>query len=133
VPRSVLFVDDSPLAAALYVRRFQEKGLAVVSASSFRGATELTLATVGAAVLDIDLGDGWGPDLAVLLRQRAPTLPIAFITAGGAPAMTDRAKALGRVFDKPADIERTLFWVLSSLAAEDAPVSSVRSGPRSSR
>lgn len=66
-----------------------------------------------AALLDLDLGDGSGIDLAHFLRQASPALPIAFFTAGSDADAISRAKLLGPVFSKPEQLDAAVAWALS--------------------
>ena len=110
-PAPILFVDDSPVARLAVQRRLTEYGLAAVILASAAEAASVTGCAFAAALLDIELGDGFGTDLAARLRAEAPALPIAFLTAGGpAPQLADAAH-LGPVFSKTSELEDAVRWV----------------------
>jgi DNA-binding response OmpR family regulator len=112
--RAVLFVDDSALARARVVRALGEHGFAVTALGSTREAEHLDPNAFAAALLDIELDDGFGPDLAERLRSAAPGLPIAFLTGGGPEQVIDQAKAIGPVFSKTSDVDEAFGWVVKS-------------------
>lgn len=58
----------------------------------------MALAGLACAVLELDLGDGDGTDLAASLLAKRPSLPIAFFTAGASPSLVESARARGPVF-----------------------------------
>jgi hypothetical protein len=64
------------------------------------------------ALLDLDLGDGNGVDVAEFLQIHQPNLPIAFFSGGASPAVMTRARALGPVFRKPDELDEAVAWVL---------------------
>lgn len=114
----VFVADDSPLVRAAVVRRIKGAGYDVVEVDSVRAAAALVsdgLASdgLGCALLDLDLGDGWGTDVAEKLRANAPALPIAFFTSEQAGERVERAKTFGPVFSKPEDIDGAIAWVAS--------------------
>ena len=110
--RTVLFVDDSAVARAATVRRLGREGLVVTALGSSREAERVDPTRFAAALLDIELGDGFGPDLAALLRRAAPSLPIAFLTGGGPGAVLDAARAIGPVFEKAAGVDEAIDWLV---------------------
>jgi DNA-binding response OmpR family regulator len=116
-PSSVLFVDDSELARVAAQRKLSELGIDVITLGSSREATSIDATRFAAALLDIDLGDGWGTDVAQKLRDLAPGLPIAFLTGGTSPQQVDVAQSLGPVFSKSEDPEAAFSWIASVVAA----------------
>jgi DNA-binding response OmpR family regulator len=122
MPR-VLLVDDSPVALHLLAHGVQAKGIAVRQASSVGAAQGMTpeeLGGLAGAVLDIDLGDGNGVDLAVWLRAAHPALPIAFFTGEASSQLAERARRLGPVFGKN-DVEPVLAWVGAVCGGQPPP------------
>jgi DNA-binding NarL/FixJ family response regulator len=109
----VFVADDSPLVRAAVTRRVREAGLEVVEAESVKAAADVDPAGLACALLDLDLGDGWGTDIAERLRASAPDLAIAFFTSEEGGARVDQAKALGPVFAKPGEIDGAIAWVVS--------------------
>ena len=117
MPHFVLFVDDSAFARAATARMLGERGLDVTVLGSREEAEAVDPCRFAAALLDLELGDGFGTDVASLLRRAAPTLPIAFLTAGGPPAVLERARQLGPVFSKLGDVDAAIGWVVAAVAA----------------
>jgi two-component system, response regulator RegA len=115
--RTILFVDDSALARAAAVRGIGELGLPVTALGSWREAEGVDPTRFAAALLDIELGDGSGPDLAALFRRASPALPIAFLTGGGAASVLDAARAIGPVFEKSAGVDAAIVWVVEAARA----------------
>jgi CheY-like chemotaxis protein len=109
--RSVLFVDDSALARATATRLFAERGIVVTVAATTREAAEVDPTSIAAALLDIELDDGLGTDLAERLRTSAPRLPIAFLTAGNQEPVLDAARSFGPVFLKSSEVEDAVSWI----------------------
>src|SRR4051812_44169622 len=105
MPPCVLFVDDSPLARVSASRMLGERGLRVTALGSHSETLAVDAQSFAAALLDLELGDGLGTDVAARLRLAAPALPIAFLTAGGPPPVLDEARRLGPVFSKTGDVE----------------------------
>jgi DNA-binding response OmpR family regulator len=115
--RAALIADDTAIARAAVVRRLAADGIVCVEASSAGGASAIDPSGLSCALLDLDLGDGNGVDVAVALRKRRSDLPVAFFTAGTSPAVLARASALAPVFSKPDDLDRAIAWVLACAAA----------------
>lgn len=110
----ILFVDDSAVVRFAVKRRLVEGGLEVTTFASATEASGIDGGDFAAALLDIELGDGFGPDLAARLRQGAPSLPIAFLTAGGPPETLDAAARLGPVFSKASEVEDAVRWIVEA-------------------
>lgn len=111
--RRVLVADDSPLVRLTLARRLHAEGWDVVESDSAKAASEVDASTLVCAVLDLDLGDGWGTDVAARLRTAAPELPIAFFTSEKTGDVVDRARSIGPVFAKPDDVDRAIEWTVS--------------------
>jgi two-component system response regulator PilR (NtrC family) len=110
----VLFVDDSAVARVALNRRLVALGLDVVMFGSAAEASAAHGATFSAALLDIELGDGYGPELAARLREEAPGLPIAFLTAGGPAEVLAAAARLGPVFSKTSEVDDAVRWIAAA-------------------
>jgi CheY-like chemotaxis protein len=111
--RTVLLVDDSAVARRLLAGRLVAEGYAIHelgSVQSGRGLGGAVLAGFSCAVLDLELGDGDGTDLAATLLAKRPNLPIAFFTAGSTPSLVESARARGPVFLKP-NLAAVIAWV----------------------
>jgi len=114
----VLYVDDSALARAAAARLLGARGLDVVLASSLSEARSIEPETLAVALLDLEIGDDFGPAVAELLRARAPALKIAFLTATEGGDMLESARAIGPVFRKDTELDRAVMWVATSAAGE---------------
>ncbi len=107
---TVLLVDDSPVARRALGARLSSQGFEVREAASAQAARALDLGSITCAVLDLQLADGDGTDLATSLLSRRPGLPLAFFTAGGIPSLVESARCRGPVFLKP-DLAPLLSWI----------------------
>jgi CheY-like chemotaxis protein len=107
---TVLLVDDSPVVRRVLTQRLVAEGFDVRAEPSAAAARAVDRATLSCAVIDIELPDGSGADLAGELLQRRPSLPVAFFTAGASDAVMDQARAHGPVFSKP-DFEPLVAWI----------------------
>lgn len=108
----VLFVDDSPVARATTRKLIAEKGLDVTVCSSLAEARQVDPTTLGAALLDLEVGEERGTDLATALRTRKPTLPIAFLTAAAKGELYESAQTFGPVFNKVSELEKAIGWLV---------------------
>ena len=77
----VLIADDSPVARFSVSQRVRAAGFEVVESDSVASASKVDPSTLACALLDFDLGDGFGVDVAARLRARSGSLPIAFFTS----------------------------------------------------
>ena len=109
----VLVADDSPLVRAAVIRRIRDTGRELVEADSVASAAKVDASALACALLDLDLGDGWGTDVAERLRSAAAELPIAFFTSEQGGDRVERAKTFGPVFAKPEEIDGAIAWVVS--------------------
>lgn len=112
----VLLADDSAVVRVALARRFKSAGLEVVEAGSVKEAKALDPTTVDVAVLDFDLGDGYGDEIAAHLRASKPDLPLCFFTSSTKDAH-DRAGPYGRIFTKPEQSDAVIGWVLAQKLA----------------
>ena len=74
-------------------------------------AAKLDAAHLTCALLDLELGDGLGTDVAELLRKGQTALPIAFFTSTRTPEVLARAAKFGPVFEKPDQLDQAIDWV----------------------
>jgi CheY-like chemotaxis protein len=107
---TILLVDDSPVARRVLARRLAAEGFDVREEGSFGAGRKVEPGPLSCAVIDLELGDGDGTDLAAALLGRRPSLPVAFFSAGAAPSLVESARARGPVFHKP-DVEPLVAWV----------------------
>ncbi|MFO0556052.1 MAG: response regulator [Polyangiaceae bacterium] len=103
-------VDDSAVARARVARELTTSGFEIVLAASLREASACDPTRISAAILDIEIGEDSGIDLARTLRSRAPELPIAFMTATSQSDLVDRAAAFGPVFSKVEEVSDVVRW-----------------------
>jgi CheY-like chemotaxis protein len=108
--RTILLVDDSPVARRVVARRLVAEGFRVREEATAAAARGVELASLACAVIDLDLPDGDGTELAAALLGARPSLPLAFFTAGASAALVERARAHGPVFTKP-QLEPLVAWI----------------------
>jgi CheY-like chemotaxis protein len=116
----VLVVDDSQVARRVLSRRLTDEGFQVKEAPSVKAASKVDVAAIACAILDLELPDGDGTNLADALLSRRSTLPLAFFTTGASPALVQSARACGPVFIKP-DVEPLVAWVKRALRPSQPP------------
>lgn len=110
MPQRVLIADDSAVVRHALVRRVKDAGFEVVEHASCASAVSVDATTLCCALLDYDLGDGTGLDVATHLRDARATLPIAFFTSTPAD-VAPQAAGLGPVFAKPSDLDAAIEWI----------------------
>jgi two-component system C4-dicarboxylate transport response regulator DctD len=113
---TILLVDDSPVARRAVARRLESEGFDVRQEGSAAAARAVDAGQLAGAIIDIELPDGSGVDLAAELRARAPSLPVAFFTATASPTVVAQARPHGVVFSKP-DLEPLVAWAARSAAS----------------
>ncbi len=118
--RTVLLVDDSAVVRRVLARRLEAEGFQVCEASSMAMARKVDFATLGCAIIDLELPDGDGTDLARLLLEKRPALSVAFFTMGTAPSLMEGARSRGPVFLKP-DVNPVLAWVKRTTRPSQPP------------
>ena len=109
----VLIADDTSVARAAVVRRLQNDGVTCLEVATAAAARAVDPARIACALLDLDLGDGNGVDVATEFLARRADLPIAFFTAGATAELQRRARAIAKVFAKPDDLAAAIAWVKS--------------------
>jgi CheY-like chemotaxis protein len=111
MPRRVLIADDSAVARVIVARRVRADGMEVEERDSVAGASTVEPSRLVCALLDLELGDGLGTDVAERLRDRDRALPIAFFTSAHRSEVTALAETFGPVFAKPGEIDKAIDWV----------------------
>jgi DNA-binding response OmpR family regulator len=109
--RRVLIADDSAVARVTLARRVRAAGFEVIEHDSVASASTVDATTIACALLDFDLGDGLGVDVAARLRQAASSLPIAFFTSTTESEFVARASTFGPVFAKPDELDAAIDWI----------------------
>lgn len=107
----VLFLDDSPIARARTSRLITERGIDVEVCANQAEAEAVDPATLHAALLDLEVGEERGTDVAETLRRASPELPIAFLTAATDGQLVATARAFGPVFDKLSELDAAMRWL----------------------
>jgi CheY-like chemotaxis protein len=98
---TVLIVDDSKLARMVATRALAElqPGWQRVEAGSAAEALDIMAEQqIDVALIDFNMADKDGLELATELRQARPELPIAIITANTQDEIISRARAIGASF-----------------------------------
>ena len=113
--RRVLIVDDSAVARLTLKKRIEARGLQVETKESVADCEAVDASTYDAALLDFDLADGTGADVAERLRETSPGLPIAFFTASDDAEALSAAESIGPVFKKP-ELDRAVDWLAATKA-----------------
>jgi len=110
-PLPALIADDTATARTAVVRALRRRGVSYVEAGTASAAKAVDAFSIACALLDLDLGDGTGVEVARSLLAARPELPVAFFSAGAAQDVLTEARALGPVFRKPDDLVRAIAWV----------------------
>lgn len=99
-----LIVEDDPVVARSIARRLLREGYTVSLAQTCRAARAAG-GDFQVAVLDLDLPDGSGADLADELLRLGAVRHIVFYTGSLDNAQRERASSFGHVVDKASDVE----------------------------
>ena len=109
--RRVLIADDSAVARVSVARRVRANGIVVEERDSVASASSVDVEGLACALLDLDLGDGLGTEIAARLRAGADALPIAFFSSTSSPEVLAQAATFGPVFAKPDELDLAVDWV----------------------
>lgn len=107
----VLVCDDSAVVRVSVARLVRAAGHDVLEKDSAASGSTVDATTLACALLDLDLGDGSGADVAMSLQRTNPSLPIAFFTSERSGDHFTRAKAIGPVFAKPDELTAAVAWI----------------------
>lgn len=113
----VLIADDSAVARLTLVREVRAAGIEVVEHESARTASAVDARDLACALLDLELGDGDGTDVASCLRSACAELPVAFFSSATEGELLVRARAIGPVFAKPQELGDAVAWVVAQTRA----------------
>jgi len=102
-----LIVEDDPVVARSIARRLLREGYTVSLAQTCRAARAAG-SGFHVAVLDLDLPDGSGADLADELLRLGAVRHIVFYTGSLDSAQRERASLLGNLVDKASDVEEVI-------------------------
>jgi DNA-binding response OmpR family regulator len=106
-PTRALIVEDDPVVARSIARRLLRDGYIVSLAQTCRAARAAG-AGFQVAILDLDLPDGSGADLADELLRLGAVRNVVFYTGSLDHAQRQRASVLGAIIDKGRDVEEVL-------------------------
>lgn len=106
-PTRALIVDDDPVVARSIARRLLREGYTVSLAQTCRGARASGLG-FQVAILDLDLPDGSGVDLADELLRLGAVRGIVFYTGSLDASLRDRALGFGALIDKTCELEEVI-------------------------
>lgn len=128
----VLVVEDYPPLAKVVAIAIHRAGHQVERVGSVARA----LAGFGCfdlAVIDLDLPDGLGTDLARELRARGRLGSVIFFTSTKDHELKDAAEELGRVVHKESGVEELMHWVRRTTQEDRAMAQVVGAGPEALR
>ncbi len=109
---TVLVVDDSAVARHLLGVKLRAAGAVVIEATSVNDAREIDPDGLDAALLDLDLGNGDGVEVATLLLAQRADLPLAFFSSETSGPLFLRAKAIAQIFSKE-NSDDAVAWAIS--------------------
>lgn len=117
--RMLLCIDDSPAILELEKRVFEESGFLVVTAASARRGLKLAiLYAFDAVLLDYQMPEMSGHDLAYEIRRLRPETPVVMFSGGDIPEAT--RKLVDAVVPK-TDAHRELVPTVSRLCDRSTP------------
>jgi CheY-like chemotaxis protein len=102
-----LIVEDDPVVARSLARRLLREGYTVSLAGTCRAARAAG-GGFQVAVLDLDLPDGSGAELANELLRLGAVRGIVFYTGSLDAAQRERASAYGQVIDKTQNLDKVI-------------------------
>ena len=135
-PANILIVDDDEVLGGVLSRVLMAKDRTITQASSSAQALELVEQNPPQlALLDFDLPDSNGLNLALKLRSRHADLPLIMITARPVVEMQypDIAQLFTRVMTKPPDLQDLRQSVETALGNGGAPVNKVKGAAKPRR
>jgi CheY-like chemotaxis protein len=127
-PLRTLIVEDDPVVARSIARRLLRDGYTVTLASSCRAARAAGKGFLS-AVLDLDLPDGSGAELADAVLRDGAVQSVVFYTGSMDADLRTRAASYGPVIDKSDDLDE----IVRALEPQRSvpPVSTFAPAPRS--
>ena len=132
LPQRLLVVEDDVTVARALSRTLARAGSSVATARSCSAALSLPQ-SFDFAILDLDLPDGNGVDLARALMTSSRVPGVLFFTSSTDPALLARARRMGSVVAKSLGTGPVLA-LLGSIASEvmDVPESGTARSPHAS-
>lgn len=111
---AILLVDDSPVARAVATEHLRVHGVPVTAVATAREAVDCDPKNFAGALLDLQLEDGSGTEVAVHFRRSLPDFPVAFLTAEVSLGHLTTAVALGPVFSKARGMDAAIDWAVGA-------------------
>jgi len=127
LPQRLLVVEDDVTVARALSRTLARTGYSVAVTRSCSAALALTQ-SFDFAILDLDLPDGNGVDLARTLLASAKVPSVLFFTSSNDQALLARARCLGSVITKSLGTSPILSY-LTTLGSESADPPQSRTTP----
>jgi DNA-binding response OmpR family regulator len=112
---NVLVVEDDPSVSKALRRKLLQAGHSIESRSHCESARHV-VGTFDFAVLDLELPDGNGIDLAADLLARGVVQSAVFYTGAADPALLARAAKVGLVVSKNQSVDELLHCAYQSVA-----------------
>ncbi len=120
----LLLVEDEPIVRELAAEYLREHGYEVLEAEDATGGLELfkRMPALDLLITDVGLPNGMnGRQLADIIRETAPNLPVLFITGYAGAARLDELDAGMRILAKPFTLPVLRAQVERILSAKTAP------------
>ncbi|MGC4093628.1 MAG: response regulator [Polyangiaceae bacterium] len=128
----VLVLDDDPLVRRGVSRALRVAGHDVVTLERCSGVRELSRG-FDVAILDLELPDGSGVEVASELLALGTTQGVVFFSGAGDPVLLRRAERLGEVVAKSTNLDSLLAAVDSSQRRARAHTRRLRPTQRTAR
>ena len=115
----LLVVDDDPAVSGMLDRSLSRHGFACDAVNTPQEALDRAAqGTYVAAFVDLVMPGRNGAELARLLREQAPGLPVGVLTGyANSPLIAEARRAGARVFAKPVSIEDLVAFLDEELPA----------------
>jgi len=118
----VLLVEDDERLRSIIARNLWARGYVVLQAASFRDAIDQTAIKPGVVILDINLPDASGWDVAEWLQAQDLSVPVIAISGYAAPTREQvRHYRLAAFLPKPFPISKLMQLVQQYAAAGRVP------------
>ena len=130
--RKVLVVDDDPVVGKSFDRVLSGKGYAVITAGSAKEAlTKLEAEKYDVVFTDIKMPGMSGLEMAEMVKQQRPWLPVVIVTGYGSPGNEARAEAAGvsGFLRKPLSPEMIEDSAQKALSTQAAPAAQAPAAP----
>ncbi len=114
--KTIFILEDSIIISKLLETILIGKGYDVITCTSV-SCVQALKKPIDFAILDYQLPDGTGLEVAEALRNKKPSLPMILLTARGSQIPTDQLETSGisQVVEKPVDSSAILDIITNSL------------------